>query len=415
MIKRLRDERDWFFRRRFGMFIHWGIYAIPEWHEQILWRSGMKRSEYEPLIKRFNPKKYDPSKWLDAAQSAGMEFVCFTTKHHDGFCMWNTAESDYNIMNTPYGRDVFKMLADECHSRGMGLGVYYSLPDWHHRNYPNMGRHHEMHGPRVGDDPSDDKYLQYVERQIKELLGNYGKVEQLFWDVNVAEFDKPDLNELARNLQPGILINDRGPGLGDFTTPERKVPDGGVFPGPVMAVQSTGRESWGYRKDEDYYSHKFLMQSIDKTLAMGGNYQLNVGPKSGGSLGTEDVRSLSRIGEWFNKVKESFYGAEACTYILSTEGNLIEYDPVLLTRRGNTIYVHIFADLQTSGVMLHPLNIQPESAKLLNDGRRIKTLVDVTPWRWKGRPALRLVDLPVNEFADEPMVIRLEFGEDLVS
>ncbi len=414
MIKRFGDGRDWFFEKRLGMFIHWGTYAIPEWHEQILWRGEMKRKEYEGLAKQFNPARFDPAAWLDAAESAGMEFICFTTKHHDGFCMWDTAETDYNIMNTPYGRDVLKMLADECRSRDLGFGLYYSLPDWHHPNYPNKGRHHEMFGPRPGDEPDEDKYLLYVEKQITELLSNYGDVNQLFWDVNVAEFFKPALNELVRKLSPGIMINDRGPGPGDYKTPERKIPDGGVFPGPVLAVQSTGRESWGYRKDEDYYSHSFLMQSIDKTLAMGGNYQLNVGPKADGTLGTEDLASLSRIGTWYHRVKESFDGTEACTYMLSDEGHLIRYDPVLLTRKDNTIYVHVHEHLQTSGVMLHPINRTPDSATLLNDGREIKTTVDVTPWRWKGRPALRLIDLPVNEITAEPLVVKLEFGEDLV-
>ena len=360
----------------------------------------------------FNPFAYDPEAWLDAAETAGMEFVCFTTKHHDGFCMWDTKETDYCIMNTPYGKDVLAMLAAACHKRGMGFGLYYSLPDWHHPNYPNKGRHHEMFGPRKGDDPDEEKYLEFVERQITELLGNYGPVNQLFWDVNVAEFFKPEINETVRRLQPGIVINDRGPGPGDYRTPERKVPDGGVFPHHVLAVQSTGRESWGYRKDEDYYSHRFLMQSIDKTLAMGGGYQLNVGPKADGTLGREDVAALARIGDWYGRVRDAFDGTEAASYLISDEGNLIKYDDVLLTRRGNTVYVHAFADLQASGIMLHPIRIEPVRATLLNDGREIRTIVDVTPWRWKGRPALRLVDLPVNEITDEPLVVKIEFGDD---
>ena len=155
------------------------------------------------------------------------------------------------------------------------------------------------------------------------------------------------------------------------------------------------------------------MQSLAKTLAMGGNYQLNVGPKPDGTLAAEDVASLQRIGAWYRRVRESFDGAEPCTYMLSDEGHLIDYDPVLLTRKGNTVYVQVHADLHTSGVMLHPFDRTPRSATLLNDGRPIRSVVDVTPWRWKGRPALRLIDLPVNEITDEPLVVKLEFGDAL--
>ncbi len=129
MITRFGDGRDWFFEKRFGMFVHWGLYALPAWHEQILWRGEITRREYETLPRQFNPVAYDPERWLDAAESAGMEYLCFTTKHHDGFCMWDTQETDYNIVNTPYGRDVLAMLAEACERRGILLCLYYSLPD----------------------------------------------------------------------------------------------------------------------------------------------------------------------------------------------------------------------------------------------------------------------------------------------
>lgn len=144
MATRFKDGRDVFFERRFGLFIHWGLYAIPAWHEQILWRGGMKRKEYERFINEFNPTKFDPDMWLDLAEQAGMQYICFTAKHHDGFCMWNTKHTRYNIMNTPYGRDVLGTLADACGRRNFPLGIYYSCPDWHHLHYPNQGRHHEM-------------------------------------------------------------------------------------------------------------------------------------------------------------------------------------------------------------------------------------------------------------------------------
>jgi alpha-L-fucosidase len=410
------DERAETFKMRFGMFIHWGIYALTEWHEQALWRREMRRSTYEQLIQRFDPSAYDPNAIIDAAESAGMEYIVITTKHHDGFCMWDTKETDYNIMNTPYGKDVCKMLADACAERGMGLGFYYSLPDWNHPTYPNKGRHHEMFGPRLDDDPDEEKYLDFVEKQVRELCSNYGRLVQFFWDVNVAELYRPELNEMIRELQPGILIDDRGPGPGDFVTPERHVPEGMAFDKPTIAVQSMGRESWSYRYDEDYYSHRHLMSSIDKILAMGGNYQLNIGPKPDGTVAPEDIEGLNRIGKWYAKVKEAFENTEPCTYLIEEQGmNKVRYDQVLLTRKNGSIYVHAYDSLETSGIMLHPFKTLPRTAVLLNDGREVKTTVDITPWRWKSRPALRIVGLPVNEIPDEPLVVRLDFGPELFS
>jgi alpha-L-fucosidase len=412
MIRRFNDGRDWMFKKRLGLFLHWGLYSIPAVHEQMLWRYHMSRGEYEALQEQFNPVDYDPDAWLDLAQEAGMEFVCITTKHHDGFCMWDTKETDYNIMNTPHGKDVIKMLADACARRGMDLGFYYSLPDWHHPNYPNLGRHHELSWLREDDDIDEEKYLQYVEKQIRELLTQYGKITHLFWDINVAKFHKPAMNEMVRELQPGILINDRGPGEGDYVTPEREVPEGRCFQKPTIAIQSTGRESWCYRENEDYYTHLFLMQSIGKTLAMGGSYSLNVGPDASGRIGVEDKETLAVIGSWYKRVREAYTDTIPCSHMLSTVGNVSSYDPVFLTRKQNIIYVSACETLHTSGIMLNPIDRLPERASLLNDGRAVECVVDVTPWRWKGRPALRLANLPVNEFPAEPLVVKLEFAAD---
>ena len=139
MIRPFGDGRDRYFTERLGMFIHWGLYAIPAWHEQILWRSDMKRRDYEQLVHRFDPDRFDPDEWLVAAESAGMSFVVITTKHHDGFCLWDTKLTDYSVMHTPYGRDILAELAEACARRGIALGFYYSCPDWHHPHYPNPG------------------------------------------------------------------------------------------------------------------------------------------------------------------------------------------------------------------------------------------------------------------------------------
>lgn len=410
MIRKFGDARDWFFGSRFGMFIHWGLYAIPAWHEQILWRGTVTRKEYEKLVREFNPVDFEPDAWLDVLQDAGMEYLCFTTKHHDGFCMWDTKYTDYSIMHTPYGKDVLALLSDACRKRGIRLGLYYSLPDWHHPNYPNRGRHHEMFGPRPGDEPDEAVYLEYVRNQVEELCSSYGEISEFFWDVNVGEFYDPSLNDLIRTLQPSALINDRGPGPGDYSTPERHVPAGREFASLTEGNQSMGRESWGYRTDEDYYTPKFLMQSMDKILAMGGNYLLNVGPMADGTFPEECVRGLHRIGKWYARVREAFGDSTPCSSMLTTtETHLFKYDDILLTRRGNTFYVHIYHDPQTTGIVLDGIEVEPKSAVLLNDGRALPFTVDTIPWRWKQKPCLRLSDLPANEINDEVMIVRVEF------
>lgn len=415
MIDRFRfyDKRDWFLQKRFGLFIHWGLYSIPAWHEQILWRGRMPRKDYEPLMHQFNPVKFNPDEWLDLAKSSGMEYVCFTTKHHDGFCMWDTKYTDYNIMNTPYGKDVLRMLADSCRSHDMVMGVYYSIPDWHHKNYPNQGRHHEMFGPRAGDEPDLRRYFWYMENQVEELCTNYGEIGQLFWDINVCGYNNTAFNDHLRKLQPSMVINNRGPENWDFQTPEREIPEGMEFPKRTEAVQSLGRESWGYKTDEDYYTYKYLIKSIDKVMAMGGNYQLNIGPRADGSLDPRDVASLKRVGDWYNRVKEAFGDAiPATTMITDYTSNM--KDQMLLTRRGNTIYVHLPYDTEADGIIVKPFDMLPIKATLLNNGQGLNTSVNMpASLHREGRKYLRIQGLPANEITDEVLIIKLEFDQAL--
>jgi alpha-L-fucosidase len=409
-MNRFNDGRDWIFDNPLGMFIHWGIFAQGGWHEQQLWRSHITRKDYDKYLTQFNPGHFNPEEWIDHARSAGMTHMLFTTKHHDGFCMWDTKQTDYNIMNTPYGKDILAELAQACAKKDFKLGLYYSLPDWHHPAYPNIGRHHELFDPPPGGKVDEAAYLDFVYAQVEELLTNYGEIVNFFWDVNVAQFKDPRFNELVRRLQPKAIINDRGPSEGDYSTPERKVPEGTGFEKLTIAVQSTGRESWGFRPSEDYYSHKFMIQSIDKVLSMGGRYILNVGPDEQGRFPQKDVDTLRAIGAWYKKTKESFEDTFPASYMIEPgDAGIISYEETLITRRENTLYVHASNGLQTSGIMLYPMDTLPKKATLLNTGKKVESVVDITPWRWKGRPALRLYDLPVNELAGEVLVIKLEF------
>jgi alpha-L-fucosidase len=312
-------------------------------------------------------------------------------------------------MNTPYGKDVVKMLADACKRRGKGFGLYYSIPDWHHKNYPNQGRHHEMMGPRAGDEPDTPKYIKYMENQVRELMTGYGEINQLFWDINVIGYNNRAFNDEMRALQPSLVINDRGPDNFDFTTPERHVPDDMEFKRLTEAVQSVGRESWGYRENEDYYTHRYLTESIDRVMAMGGNYQLNVGSKADGTLDERDIATLKAIGKWYANVKEAFEGTVPATSLITQFTNQMR-DPVLLTRKGNTIYVHLYQGPAADGITLKPFDTVPLKAVLLNTGENLKCSVDMMPFYHRDRvPYLHIQGLPANRLAGEVMVIKLEF------
>ena len=406
LAPRFGDGRDWWFERRFGMFVHWGLYAIHGFHEQEQWRRRVSRAEYVKLATQWNPVNYNPDAWLDLAEAAGMKYICLTTKHHDGFCLWDTKQTSYNTMNTPYGKDVVKMLADACHRRGFPLCLYYSIADWHQKNYPNQGRHHEL-PPQPGDEPDLMKYLEFLKAQIRELCTNYGEIHGIWWDMNVDKHVDRSINEMIRKLQPKAVINNRGYDEGDFGTPERDYDKNGEeslsFEKRTEACQSVGSESWGYRRDEDYYTDRHLLRSIVKYLARDANYLLNVGPKDDGTISDEAAAILRRIGKWYRVVKESVEGVVPASH-LSANRN------VLLTRRDNTLYVILHKDPMTEAVKLKPLATAPRRATLLNTARPVECEVDMVPSDHVEQKAyLRLRKLPVNELANTVLVAKLEF------
>ena len=407
---RFGDGRDWFFSKPFGMFVHWGLYAIPAWHEQVQQRRGMQRTAYEELIDSFNPQQFDPDAWLDVAASAGMTSLCFTTKHHDGFCLWDTRQTDFNVMQSPYGKDILGLLAEACQRRGVPLSLYYSIVDWHHPNYPNQGRNHELPGPEPGDTPDLERYLRFLNEQVRELCTNYGEIHGFWWDNNRTDDRDPPINEMIRKLQPNAVINDRGFDDGDFGTPERDydsyVNEVAAFDRPTQAVESVGHESWGYKADEDYHADSYLIRSIDKILAKGGVYLLNVGPTADGAIPPEAVRILQTIGRWYAAVNVAFDPA------VPAPGETENRD-VLLTRNGNNLYVHLYKPPPTSRVHLKPIRTLPKQAVLLNTGVPVETCVDFLPSEAVTDSGhheyLRLRNLPVNDLADTVMVVQLTF------
>ena len=397
------DGRDWFFEKRFGLFVHWGLYAINGLHEQEQQRYGVPADEYVKLIDKFNPVKFNPDRWLDLAQEAGMEYLVLTAKHHDGFCLWDTKLTNFNVMNSPYNRDIVAMLAEACHRRCINLEIYYSVVDWHHPAYPNIGRHHEISTDQAKHDW--DKYMDFLKGQIRELCSNYGTIHGIWWDMNVPEHKDPSVHEMIRKLQPSALINNRGFGDGDYSTPERDFdpeganPDERAFKRPTEACQSVGVNSWGYRRNEDYFSVKYFQRNIAKTLAMGGNYLLNAGPDANGEFPPESVSIIEELGKWYGKVKEALTAEPA--------PGLIENRRVLTTRKGENIYIVCPDDLDSGTLSLRPLDCEPKEVVLMNTGERVQFTLEPTVYEMAKDKALRLRKIPVNKLNSEVAVFKI--------
>lgn len=402
---RFGDGRDWFFENRFGMFVHWGLYSILGWHEQHQWRGRIPRKEYVKLATRWNPAKFDPEQWLDLLQEAGMKYLTVTTKHHDGFCLFDSKLTKFTSVNTPYGKDIIGMLADACHKRKLPLCLYYSIADWNHRNYPNQGRHHELAKPEEGDKPDWTAYLEFLKGQVRELCTNYGKIHGLWWDMNVPQHIDPSINQMIRKLQPEAVINDRGFDKGDFGTPERdyKADDARAFTTRIEACQAVGTESWGYRGDEDYHTVGHLERSITRYLARGANYLLNVGPQPDGTIDPRSTSILREIGRWMTSVGKAYGDAQPASH-------LSENRNVMLTRRGNTLFVHLHTAPTTDAVKLKPFTTAPKRAVLLNDGRDLPLSTALCPADHGSQTGyLRIRGIPADSLANTVGVIRLDF------
>lgn len=408
LAPRFGDGRDWWFEKRFGLFVHWGLYSIHGWQEQEQWRGRVPRAEYAQLQPLWNPVNFNPDQWLDQAETAGMKYICLTTKHHDGFCLWDTKQTSFNTMNTPYGKDVLKLLATACQRRKFPLCLYYSVLDWHQPNYPNNSRSHEL-PPQSGDSPNWDKYLTFLKAQVRELCTNYGEIHGFWWDMNVPKYPDETINAMIRQLQPNAVINDRGFDAGDFGTPERDFikRDNFVFSFEkrTEACQSIGMESWGWRQDEDYYREGYIYRSIAGYLSRDANYLLNVGPRPDGTLSPKTTDFLQHTGKWYGTVKEAFEGTTPASYLTANR-------EVLLTRRANTLYVILHAEPRGNAVKLKPITSLPRRATLLNTGENIVYSTALVPSEHAERGRyLRLTKLPVDALANTVLVAKLEFDD----
>jgi len=393
---------------KFGMFIHWGLYAVTGVQDQVYARMNWERERYEALINEFDPVKYDPESWVLLAKSAGMKYICFTTKHHDGFCMWDTKQSEYKITNTPYGKDVLKMLADACAKHGMLLSLYYSIPDWHHKNGYNPASTHQWKARR-DNGVNTVAYREYVRAQIRELLTDYGPIYTLFWDIPPQIHD-PSLNEMVRELQPNIYINDRGYDKGDFSTPEREyqAAAGQFFTRMTEACNSLGEQSWGYRANEDFYSIRHLTTSIDRIMSMGGSYLLNVGPSGEGEITEAYASRLRRIGDWYCRMEGCLECAEPDTFDYRIRDN-----SCIATKKNGKTYLHFADGIRSSSIALELFPTLPRSVRLMNTGEQLGAAVELLPEYFT--PAgtalefLHITGIPIDDLSNEPIVIEIDW------
>lgn len=393
---------------KFGMFVHWGLYAATGVQEQVFARMNWPRECYEALMHEFNPEKYDPEKWVMLAREAGMEYICFTTKHHDGFCMWDTQYSDYKITNTPYGKDVLKMLADACQKHGMKLSLYYSCPDWNHPNGYNPASSHQWKA-KMENGVNHAPYLEYVRNQVRELCTNYGPLYTFFWDIPPRIKD-PSINEMIRELQPGIYINDRGYDTGDFSTPEREYQAGDTerFTRMTEACNSLGEQSWGYRENEDFYSLRHLISAIDRMMATGASYLLNVGPDGLGEIPESYASRLRRIGDWYKRMEGALTCHEADTFNYGMKGN-----KAIVTKKNGKSYFHFPNGIRSSALALTYFPSFPKSVRLLNTGKALPTAIDYLPeyaaHNGHALPFLHITDIPVDDLSNEAIVIEIDW------
>ena len=379
-------DTRWFVHDRFGLFIHWGIYAVAARHEWVKSRERIPDEEYEKYFKHFDPDLFDPAIWAKEAKNAGMRYFVVTTKHHDGFCLWDSALTDYKATNTPARRDLLRPMVEAFRAEGFKVGFYHSLIDWHHPEFPVDG-YHPMRDDLAYREAQKGrdirKYVPYLHGQARELLTQFGKIDIMWYDFSYSHMDwgwakgkgKDDwqsekLLAMTRELQPGIIVNDRLEIGGDIKTPEQYQPAGWLEVDGKRVVWEacqTLNGSWGYDRDNlDWKPVDMLVKMLIDSVSKGGNMLLNVGPTARGEFDPKAVERLRGIGEWMRLHSRSIYG---CTASEFTPPPDCRY-----TQNGNRLYLHLFS-WPFCHVHLAGLARRVEYAQLLNDGSEIKMQV----------------------------------------
>ena len=347
-------DMQWWKEARFGLFIHWGPVSIKG--TEIGWsRGGERRGQggkgeipvdvYDNLYKEFNPIEFDADAWVALAQEAGMKYLVFTSKHHDGFSMFDSQLTEYKITNSPFKRDVVKELADACHKAGLRVGFYYSPPDWHHPDYRTT---------------THAKYIEYMHGQLREICTNYGQIDIIWFDGlggTAQDWDSERLFKMIRELQPHVILNNRAGLPGDHDTPEQTI---GRFQNdrPWESCITICRQ-WAWKPDDKMKSLEECLDTLVRCAGGDGNLLFNVGPMPTGTIEARQVERLQEMGAWLRKYGESIYGTRGGPYMPGPWG--------ASTCKGNRVYVHVL-DWPEEGLVLPPLPGKIVASSLLTGG-----------------------------------------------
>lgn len=389
VTKKTPGDTSWFVNDRFGMFIHFGLYSMAARHEWVKSVEKISEEKYDMYFKHFNPDMYDPKEWARRAKEAGMKYVVLTTKHHEGFCLFDTKYTDYNVMNTPYGKDIVREYVDAFRAEGLHVGFYYSLIDWHHPDFTVdkiHPRRDDENAEQLNDGRDMKKYAEYMRNQVSELLTNYGKIDVLWFDFSYDNeggkewmsgkgkdaWEAEKLIETARKLQPHIIIDNRTEIEQDISTPEQYQPmqflkDKNTGEYLVWEACQTFSGSWGYYRDEmTWKSPKMLIDMLINTVCCGGNLLMNVGPTSRGYFDYRAEGALKVYADWMKYNSRSIYG---CT-MAEPEFKAPRGCRLTQSNDEKRLYIHL-TEYPYANLEFENLYDKVEYAQFLHDGSEI--------------------------------------------
>jgi alpha-L-fucosidase len=390
--KAYQERMRWYQEARFGMFIHFGLYSIPARGEWLRSYEKVSIEDYQQYFDEFDPVNYDPVAWAKAAKQAGMRYAVLTSKHHDGFCLFDSKYTDYKATNTKAGRDLVREYVEAFRAEGIKVGLYYSIFDWHHPDFPAFGdKHHPMRDNEAwrGKKHDFDNYLRYMHAQVEELMTGYGQIDLLWFDFSYDDlwgeaWRAGDLVRMIRRHQPQIIINNRlevsGEGFGslldehpnlysgDYVSPEQIIPPNGIvnYQGEPVAWEAcvTMNNNWGFHATDRFYKPAImLIRKLVECVSKGGNMLLNVGPTAKGEFPPEATKILEEIGRWMHYHHDSIYGCGIA--------DIQKPDFGRVTRKGNKLYYHVFDNpvgyLPLTGLKAE----QIKSVRLLSTGHEL--------------------------------------------